>query len=150
LILGGDDQQAEEAISRCISVNPYAGSSLGTLGLGLIMRGEYKNGYSMLLQALKFQHNVSACAKLGLSLYYYHEKNFSECKKWVNVLSPFDVPFSRLLATALEGNMKEESIQKNEVLSSIKEHRQDILERIVRDPKLRDEIEAGWKLAGLQ
>jgi TolB-like protein len=150
LILAGDDQQAEEAISRCISVNPYAGSSLGTLGLGLIMRGEYKNGYSMLLQALKFQHNVSACAKLGFCLYYYHEKNFSECKKWVSVLSPFDIPFSRLLDIALEGNVKEGSILRNDVLPNIKENRQDIIQRIVHDPKLRDEIAEGWQLAGLQ
>jgi TolB-like protein len=150
LILARDNQQVEEAISRCISVNPYAGSSLGTLGLGLIMRGQYKNGYSMLLQALKFQQNVSACAKLGFSLYYYHERNFSECKKWVSVLAPFDVPFSRLLATALDGNLNEGSIQKNEVTPSIKENSQDILERIVQDPKLRDEIAEGWKLAGLQ
>ena len=104
----------------------------------------------MLLQALKFQQNVSACAKLGFSLYYYHERNFSECKKWVSVLAPFDVPFSRLLATALDGNLKEGSIQKNAVTPSIKENSQDILERIVQDPKLRDEIAEGWKLAGLQ
>lgn len=149
-ILAGDDQKAEEAIGRCISVNPYAASSLSTLGLGLIMRGEYQNGYSMLLQALKFQPNVSPCAKLGFCLYFYHEKNFKECKKWLNVLAPFDVPFARLLSIALEGNLKEGLAQQDELTDGIIENRKNIVERIVHDPKLRNEIARGWKLTGLQ
>ncbi|MFL5811685.1 MAG: tetratricopeptide repeat protein [Flavisolibacter sp.] len=149
LILAGNKARGEEAIDACISINPSASSSLSTLGLGLIMMGEYENGYTMLQQALKLQQHASACAKLGFSLYYYQTKNYNESSRWLKRLPPFDTPFSSLLSLALDGNLTGKVVQPDELVLQIKGHEKDIVDRIVLDPKLRGGIIDGWKLAGL-
>ena len=148
LVLSGNKEKAEEAIERCIAINPTAGSSLGTLGLGLIMLGEYEKGYSMLTSSLRFSYNAPACTRLGFSLYYYHDKNYPESGRWLNLLPPFDIPFSGLLDMAVSGKINGKIIQPGDDVLNIKGHENNIVDRIVLDPKLKREIVDGWKLAG--
>ena len=149
LILAGNKARGEEVVDLCISINPSASSSFSTLGLGLIMIGEYESGYAMLKQSLKLQQNASACAKLGFSLYYYQNKNYDESSRWLKLLPPFEIPFSGLLNIALNGKLTGKVEQPDESVLKIKGHARDIVDRIVLDPKLRSGIFEGWKLAGL-
>jgi TolB-like protein len=147
-VLERNKERGEAAIEECISNNPSAASNLSTLGLGMIMLGEYENGYSMLKQALRFQQNPMACAKLGFTLYYYYNKNYSESKKWLTLLPPFEIPFSGLMNIALKGNLNGKVVTPDDTVARIHGHENDILSRIVLDPKLQDGIMEGWKLAG--
>ena len=148
LILTGDKQKAAEASDQCMEINPTAASSLSTLGLGLIMMGDFEKGYAMLKRSIKLHHSPYACAKLGFSLYYYQNKNFIESSKWLDFLPPFDVPFSRLLKIAVDGNLKGKAVDASKSVSEIQGQEQDIVDRIVLDPKLRTGIFDGWKRAG--
>jgi TolB-like protein len=148
MALTGDKNKAEEAIDHCMEINPTAASSLSTLGLGLIMMGDFEKGHTMLKRSVKLHHNPYTCAKLGFSLYYYQNKNFTESSRWLNLLPPFDVPFSRLLKIAVDGNLKGKAVDASKSVSEIQGQEQDIVGRIVLDPKLRAEIFDGWKRAG--
>lgn len=148
LILGGDKHKVEETINHCVGINPTAASSLSTLGLGLIMMGEYEKGYTMIMKSLKLQKNPFACSKLGLSLYYYRNKNYELSSKWLELLPPFDTPFCRLLNIALDGNLKRKPVKEDEWMTQIRGQEKDIVGRIVLDPKLRTGIIDGWKRAG--
>ncbi len=147
-ILSGNKRNGEEAIDRCIAVNPSAANSLSTMGLGLIMLGDYEKGCSMLHRSLKFQQTPSACAKLGFSLYYYQNKNYQESSKWLTLLSPFDVPFSRLLHIAVAGHLCGELETAESLVPTVKGFEIDIVDRIALTPALRTNIIDGWKLAG--
>jgi TolB-like protein len=150
LILSGNKGKGKEVLDQCLSINPTASSSLSTLGLGLIMLGEYENGYSMIRQSLKLKQNqnASACAKLGFSLYYFQNKNYDECSRWLKLLPPFDTPFANLLNIAVDGNLNGKTDQTVNSMQDIKGHETNIVGRIVQDPKLRTNIMKGWKLAG--
>ena len=63
-------------------------------------------------------------------------------------MPPFDVPFSRLLKIAVDGNLKGKAVDASKSVSEIQGQEQDIVGRIVLDPKLRAEIFDGWKRAG--
>jgi len=147
LILAGD-KQGEEAANQCIAINPMGSSSLSTMGLGLIMLGQSENGYSMLKRSLRLHQNSSACAKLGFSLYYYHNKDYHKCSQWLSVLSPFDIPFSSLLGVAVNGKLKGKIVRMDESVLRVKGHEKDIVSRIAINPILRSEIKDGWKQAG--
>ena len=148
-ILSGNKKNGEEAIDRCISVNPSAASNLSTMGLGLIMLGEFEKGCTMLHRSMRFQQTPAACAKLGFSLYHYQHKNYAESSKWLNLLSPFDVPFSRLLHIAVAGNLYGKQEATEGLLPTVKGFEIDIIDRIVLTPALRTKIIDGCKLAGL-
>lgn len=150
LILSGNKDKADEVIDRCIAINPVASSNLCTMGLGLIMMGEYENGYAMLMQSVRFTENPATCAKLGYCLYYFHNKNYEESSKWLERLPPFDIPLMSLLRLALRGKSNEKPLQTNETLTHLKGHEQNIIERIVLDAKLRKEIVKGLELAGVK
>jgi TolB-like protein len=150
LILSGNKERSDEVVDRCIAINPVASSNLSTMGLGLIMMGEYENGYAMLIQSTGLGQNPAACAKLGFALYYYQNKNYEESNKWLERLPPFDIPFTNLLHLSLQGKLNGKATQPGETLRVLKGHEQNIMERIVLDPKLRKEIVKGWELAGLK
>ena len=150
LILSGNKERSDEVVDRCIAINPMASSNLSTMGLGLIMMGEYENGYAMLTQSAGLGQNPAACAKLGFALYYYQTKNYEESGKWVERLAPFDIPFTNLLRLSIQGKMDGKTDHTDQTLSSLKGREQNIVERIVLDPKLRMEIVKGWELAGLK
>ncbi|MGZ3845031.1 MAG: tetratricopeptide repeat protein, partial [Flavisolibacter sp.] len=105
LVLSGQKEKSSEAIDRCIALNPTAASNLGTIGLSLIMQGEYESGFLMLTQALQFTQDPSTCVKLGLALFYYHAGSYEESKKWLDRLPPFELPFTTLLGIAIQGNI---------------------------------------------
>jgi adenylate cyclase len=148
LILSGDKHKVDEAIDYCVYINPTSASSLSTLGLGLIMMGEFEKGYTMLTRSLKLHQNPYACTKLGFSLYYYQNKNYTESSKWLQLLPPFDIPFCRLLNIAVDGNLKGKAVQVHDVVSEMRGCEKDIVDRIVLDPKLRTGIVDGWQWAG--
>jgi TolB-like protein len=149
LILSGNKDKSDEVIDHCIAINPMASSNLSTLGLGLIMMGEYENGYAMLMQSTGLTQNPAACAKLGFALYYYQNRNYEESNRWLERLSPFDIPFTSLMRLALYGKLNGKATQE-EMPGNLKGGEQDIISRIVLDPKLRNEIVEGWELAGLK
>jgi tetratricopeptide (TPR) repeat protein len=148
MVLAGEKHRAERAISQCVVINPTAATSLGTLGLSLIMMSEYERGYELLKRSLKLQQNPAACAKLGLSLYHYHKKNYKESSKWLDLLPPFDIPFCRLLNIALDGHLNGKTVHTDASFPEIIGQEIDIVGRIVHDPKLRTGIVDGWKRAG--
>ena len=148
MVLTGDKHKAEEVTDHCIDINPAAASNLSTLGLGLIMMGDLEKGYAMLKRVVKLNHSPYACAKLGFSLYHYQNKNYKESSKWLELLPPFDVPFSRLLKIALDGNLMGKTVQAAKPVAEMRGQEKDIVERIVLDPKLRTGIFDGWKRAG--
>lgn len=150
LILSGNKDKSAEVIDRCIAINPTAASNLSTMGVGLVMLGEYENGYAMLTQAVQLNQNPSACAKLGFALYFFQSKNYQESSRWLERLPPFDIPLSGLLRLALYGNINGKLAQPDETAVNLKGHEQNIIERIVLDPKLRKEIINGWKMAGFK
>jgi TolB-like protein len=150
LVLSGQKEKSVEAIDRSIALNPTAASNLGTGGLGLIMQGEYANGFSMLTQALHLTQNPSACVKLGLAIYYYQSKKYEESKKWLDRLSPFEFPFASLLNVAIEGNLNAKVVsQPQQSMSKLNPQEKDILERIVLDPLLRADIAEALNHVGL-
>ena len=150
LILSGNKEKSDEVIDRCIAINPVASSNLSTMGLGLMMMGEYENGYAMLVQSAGLAQNPAACAKLGFAIYFYQNKNYEESSKWLERLPPFDIPFTSLFRLSLQGKLNSKVTEVDETLDSLKGREQDIIERIVLDPKLRKEIVKGWELAGLK
>jgi TolB-like protein len=150
LILSGSKEKSDETIDRCIAINPVASSNLSTMGLGLIMMGEYENGYAMLMQSTGLGQTPAACAKLGFTLYYYQNKNYEESFKWLERLPPFDIPFTSLFRVALQGKLQVTPENSDQALSGLNGHEQNIIGRIVLDPKLRKEIVKGWELAGLK
>lgn len=144
LVLSGQKEKAIEVIDRCIGLNPTAVSNLGTMGLSLVMLGEYENGFSLLTQALHLTQDPSACMKLGFALYYYQVKDYEESKRWLERLSPSEFPFVNVLGTAIQGKMHGRYLPKAEFATSLNEHQKNIIERIVFDPELRSEIAAGF------
>jgi hypothetical protein len=113
----------------------------------MIMLGKYENGFTMIKQSLKFQNTISACAKLGFTLYYYKNKNYQQSIKWLNLLPPFEIPFSNLLKIAIEGKLNGKVVSMD--CKTVNGHEKNIVDRIVLDPRLRNQITDGWKLAGL-
>jgi len=150
LVLSGNKDKSDEVIDRCIAINPVASSNLCTMGLGLIMMGEYENGYAMLTQSVRFTENPATCAKLGYCLYYFHNKNYEESTKWLERLPPFDIPLVSLLRLALQGKTNGKPLQADETIAGLKGHEQNIIERIVLDPKLRKEIVKGLEVSGIK
>jgi TolB-like protein len=149
LVLSGQKEKSVVAIDRCIALNPTAASNLGTMGLGLIMQGEYENGFSMLSQALQLTQNPSACIKLGLAIFYFRGESYDESKKWLDRLSPFEFPFASLLYLAVQGKTNGKVLSpRQDSISNIVGREKDILERIVRDPALIEEIIEGLNKAG--
>jgi len=143
-VLSGQKEKAIEVIDRCIGINPTAVSNLGTMGLSLMMLGEYENGFSLLTQALHLTQGPSACMKLGFALFYYQVKNYEESKRWLERLSPFEFPFATVLATAIQGKMNGRDLPQGEPATSLNEEQKDIIERLVFNPELRSEIAAGF------
>jgi len=150
LILSGNREKSLEVIDCCIAINPIASSNLSTIGLGLIMMGEYEDGYTMLMQAVSLTQNPAACAKLGFTLYYYQNKNYEESYKWLEQLPPFDIPFTSLLRLALEGKINAMPVRKDEIPATLRAHELNIIERIVQDPKFRIEIMKSLDLTGVK
>ena len=99
-------------------------------------------------KSMKLYHSPYASAKLGFSLYYYQNENYQESSKWLHLLPPFDIPFSRLLKIAVNGNLNAKDVKADESVSEMKGQEKDIVDRIVQDPKLRTGIFHGWKRAG--
>jgi adenylate cyclase len=148
LILTGEKHKAEEASDQCVNINPSAARSLSTMGLGLIMMGDLEKGFAMLKRSVKLHQSAFAYTKLGFSLYYYQNKNYQESSKWLQLLPPFDIPFSRLLKIAVDGNLNGKAVKTYKWVSEMRGQEKDIVDRIVLDPKLRTGIFDGWKRAG--
>lgn len=148
LVLSGQKEKSVEVIDRCIALNPTSATNLGKMGLGLVMLGEYENGFSMLTQALHLSQDPSVCVKLGFGLFHYHDKNYHESKRWIDRLSPFESAFTSLLAVALHGRISGKLPQSEDLASKLNGREKDIVERMVSDRLLRNELAAGWEMAG--
>ena len=148
LILSGHKQESVEVIDRCIAINPLASANLGTMGLGLIMMGEYEKGYAVLLQSSELNPHQSVCTRLGYPIYYYQKKAYGESSKWLESLAPFDIPFCSFLKTAIEVNMARENDKPITQPDNLKGHEANIIERIVLDPVLKKEILQAYERAG--
>ncbi|MGZ3882541.1 MAG: tetratricopeptide repeat protein, partial [Flavisolibacter sp.] len=148
LVLSGQKEKSSEIIDRCIALNPTAASNLGTIGLSLIMQGEYESGFLMLTKAIQLTQDPSACVKLGLALLYYHAGNYEESKKWLDRLPPFELPFATLLSIAIQGRITGKSIGTGELASNLNGQEKDIIERMVLSNELRSDIATGLERAG--
>jgi hypothetical protein len=102
------------------------------------------------MQSTGLGQTPAACAKLGFTLYYYQNKNYEESFKWLERLPPFDIPFTSLFRVALQGKLQGTPENSDQALAGLNGHEQNIIGRIVLDPKLRKEIVKGWELAGLK
>lgn len=149
-ILSGDKEKSLEAIDRCIALNPMASSVLGNMGLGMMLLGDYEEGHSMLTRCLLLHQRPPVYAKFGFALYHYQNNNFEESGRWLRKMMPFDIPFSKLLKLAINGNMQSPVLQQEELPENLKEEALSIVHRIIFDQELVKKIVNGWKMAGFE
>ena len=149
-ILSGEKQKSLEAIDRCIALNPTASSVLGNMGLGMILLGDYETGYSMLTSCLQLHQRPPVYAKFGFALYHYQNNNFEESGRWLERMTPFDIPFSKLLKLAINGNLNSQVSPQEEWPENLKEEALSIVHRIIFDPELVKKIINGWSMAGFE
>jgi adenylate cyclase len=148
-ILSGEKEKSLEAIERCIALNPTASSVVGNMGLGMILLGDYEQGYSMLTRSLSLHQLPPVYTKFGLALYYYHENDFEESSRWLARMIPFDNPFSRLLKLSINGYMNWPVAADERLPGNLNEEASSIVRRIIFDPQLVNKIENGWKMAAV-
>jgi hypothetical protein len=137
-------------IERCIAVNRTASSVFGNMGLGLILLGDYETGHSMLTRCLLLVQRPPVYAKFGFALYHYQNNNFEESNRWLERMTPFDIPFSKLLKLAINGSLNNQIPSEEELADDLKQEALNIVHRIIFDPELVNKIVDGWKVAGFE
>jgi len=149
-LLSGKKEKSFEAIEECIRLNPKNSGIIATMALAYICQGDYDRGFKWLLESINLNPITPPSSKFCFTIFYYHNRNYTESVKWLERISPLETPFVKLLHLALHGKInkkKRKDIDKN--IFALKDHANNIIDRMVFDRSLKTEIVDGLELAGL-
>jgi TolB-like protein len=148
-LFSGNKEVSVQHVEACISLNPKSASIVSAMGLALVCCGEYTQGYNYLVKAKELNPNIYHTCKLGLSIFYFYEDKHTESLHWLMQMQPLELPFFKLLHTAIIGKMNGKLANLDESILTLKDNSDNIISRLLMDNKIKKEISHGLRLAGL-
>jgi TolB-like protein/Tfp pilus assembly protein PilF len=153
-LLDGKIDDCEEAIRRCLDLNPKSPSITGNMGFLMVCIGKYTQGFHLLLKAMSLNSIFPWYCNLGMALYYYYAAKYEDAFEWAQKAQPSNMPFVQLVNSIITEKVRKLQMDRkngkpHQVPSQIRNHASSILSLFIHDIKLRKQMTDELKSAGV-
>lgn len=148
-------EDAIEAMEKCLSINPFSVSTLGTIGFGMACAGEYKRAEVLLVKSLNLNPHCPWWFYYGFFLVYYQKTDYKKALEYANKIETIDVyldPLTKAIAKAqlgMQDEAQEDVRRLNENFSEIMTNLHANLDSFLLDKTLVKELMEGVEKAGV-